>query len=55
MVPQEDCERWSFLREPESCGKLKATSLVRSALLGAVFRGILCSDRFSAYLKYHSG
>lgn len=24
-------------------------------LLGAVFRGILCSDRFSAYLKYHSG
>ncbi len=25
------------------------------SLLGAVFRGILCSDRFSAYLKYHSG
>jgi len=24
-------------------------------LLGAVFSGILCSDRFSAYLKYHSG
>jgi len=24
-------------------------------LLGAVFRGILCSDRFSAYLKYHKG
>jgi len=24
-------------------------------LLGAVFRGVLCSDRFSAYLKYHSG
>src|SRR6202167_4902425 len=24
-------------------------------LLGAVFQGILCSDRFSAYLKYHSG
>ena len=24
-------------------------------LLGAVFRGILCSDRFSAYLKYHGG
>jgi transposase len=23
-------------------------------LLGAVFRGVLCSDRFSAYLKYHS-
>jgi len=25
------------------------------SLLGAIFRGILCSDRFSAYLKYHSG
>src|SRR5580704_390455 len=24
-------------------------------LLGAVFQGILCSDRFRAYLKYHSG
>jgi transposase len=24
-------------------------------LLGAVFRGVLCSDRFSVYLKYHSG
>jgi transposase len=24
-------------------------------LLGAVFQGILCSDRFSAYLKYHAG
>jgi hypothetical protein len=24
-------------------------------LLGAVFQGILCSDRFSAYLKYHQG
>ena len=24
-------------------------------LLGAVFPGILCSDRFSACLKYHSG
>ena len=24
-------------------------------LLGAVFRGVLCSDRFSAYLKYHAG
>ena len=24
-------------------------------LLGAVFGGVLCSDRFSAYLKYHSG
>jgi len=25
------------------------------ALLGAVFRGILCSDRWRVYLKYHSG
>jgi transposase len=25
------------------------------SLLGAVFRGILCSDRYPVYLKYHSG
>jgi hypothetical protein len=24
-------------------------------ILGAVVRGVLCSDRFGAYLKYHSG
>lgn len=30
-------------------------SEVLARLLGAVFQGILCSDRFSAYLKYHSG
>ena len=30
-------------------------SEVLTRLLGAVFRGVLCSDRFSAYLKYHSG
>jgi transposase len=24
-------------------------------MLGSVFEGILCSDRFSAYLKYHAG
>src|SRR5438552_7986669 len=30
-------------------------SKVLVRLLGAVFQGILCSDRFSAYLKYHSG
>ena len=30
-------------------------SAVLVLLLGSVFRGILCSDRFSAYLKYHSG
>ena len=30
-------------------------SKVLVGLLGAVFQGILCSDRFSAYLKYHKG
>src|ERR1700687_3931339 len=30
-------------------------SEVLVGLLGAVFQGILCSDRFSAYLKYHTG
>jgi hypothetical protein len=30
-------------------------SEVLARLLGAVFQGILCSDRFSAYLKYHKG
>lgn len=31
------------------------SSEVLIRLLGAVFQGVLCSDRFSAYLKYHSG
>src|SRR5450432_187290 len=31
------------------------SSKVLIAMLGAVFRGILCSDRFSGYLKYHQG
>lgn len=31
------------------------SSEVLIRLLGAVFQGILCSDRFSAYLKYHQG
>ena len=30
-------------------------SVVLIRMLGAVFRGILCSDRFSAYGKYHQG
>ena len=30
-------------------------SEVLIGLLGTVFHGILCSDRFSAYLKYHKG
>jgi G:T-mismatch repair DNA endonuclease (very short patch repair protein) len=25
------------------------------SLLGAIFRGILCSDRYSVYGKYHQG
>jgi transposase len=31
------------------------SSAVLMHLLGAVFAGILCSDRFSAYFKYHKG
>lgn len=31
------------------------SSTVLIHLLGAVFAGILCSDRFSAYFKYHQG
>jgi len=31
------------------------SSEVLMHLLGAVFAGILCSDRFSAYFKYHKG
>lgn len=31
------------------------SSQVLTDLLGAIFQGVLCSDRFSAYLKYHSG
>ena len=31
------------------------SSKVLLHLLGAVFAGILCSDRFSAYFKYHKG
>ena len=31
------------------------SSKVLIHLLGAVFPGILCSDRFGAYLKYHKG
>jgi hypothetical protein len=30
-------------------------SEVLIGLLGPVFHGILCGDRFSAYLKYHKG
>jgi hypothetical protein len=33
----------------------KRGSQVLVRLLGAVSQGVLCSDRFSAYLKYHTG
>lgn len=48
---------WAFVAARYVVYTVAATrgSEVLTHLLGAVFRGILCSDRFSAYLKYHSG
>jgi len=48
---------WAFVAARYVVYTVAATrgSEVLVGLLGAVFRGILCSDRFSAYLKYHSG
>ena len=48
---------WAFVAARYVVYTVAATrgSAVLIRLLGAVFRGILCSDRFSAYLKYHSG
>jgi transposase len=48
---------WAFVAARYVVYTVAATrgSEVLSRLLGAVFQGILCSDRFSAYLKYHSG
>lgn len=48
---------WAFVAARYLVYTVAATrgSEVLIRLLGAVFRGILCSDRFSAYLKYHSG
>jgi transposase len=48
---------WAFVAARYVVYTVAATrgSEVLIDLLGAVFRGILCSDRFSAYLKYHSG
>ncbi len=48
---------WAFVAARYIVYTVAATrgSEVLIRLLGAVFRGILCSDRFSAYLKYHSG
>jgi transposase len=48
---------WAFVAARYVVYTVAATrgSEVLIRLLGAVFRGVLCSDRFSAYLKYHSG
>ena len=48
---------WAFVAARYVVYTVAATrgSKVLVRLLGAVFQGILCSDRFSAYLKYHSG
>jgi transposase len=48
---------WAFVAARYVVYTVAATrgSKVLIGLLGAVFRGILCSDRFSAYLKYHTG
>jgi len=48
---------WAFVARRYVVYTVAATrgSEVLIGLLGAVFQGVLCSDRFSAYLKYHSG
>jgi transposase len=48
---------WAFVAARYVVYTVAATrgSEVLIRLLGAVFAGVLCSDRFSAYLKYHSG
>jgi transposase len=48
---------WAFVAAGYVVYTVAATrgSQVLVDLLGKVFQGILCSDRFSAYLKYHSG
>jgi transposase len=48
---------WVFVAAQYVVYTVAATraSEVLVQMLGAVFQGILCSDRFSAYLKYHKG
>jgi transposase len=48
---------WAFVAARYIVYTVAATrgSEVLIRMLGAVFQGILCSDRFSAYLKYHTG
>ena len=48
---------WVFVAAQYIVYTIAATrgSQVLIRMLGSVFEGILCSDRFSAYLKYHQG
>lgn len=48
---------WVFLEAQYVVYTIQATrsSAVPIRLLGSVFEGLLCSDRFSGYLKYHKG
>jgi hypothetical protein len=48
---------WAFVAARYIVYAVAATrgSPVLIRMLGSVFAGILCSDRFSAYLKYHRG
>lgn len=48
---------WAFVAAQYIVYIVAATrgSQVLIRMLGVVFEGILCSDRFSAYLKYHQG
>jgi transposase len=48
---------WAFVAQPFVFYVVASTrgAEVLVALLGAVFRGILCSDRWVVYLTYHSG
>ena len=48
---------WVFVAAQYIVYTVAATrgSQVLIRMLGSVFEGILCSDRFSAYLKYHKG
>jgi transposase len=48
---------WAFVAAQYAVYTVALTrgSEVLVRMLGAVFQGVLCSDRFSAYLKYHQG
>lgn len=48
---------WAFVAAQYVVYTVASTrgSEVLVRMLGAIFHGVLCSDRFSAYLKYHQG